>query len=235
MVVRLWAVMLLALFLSMPARAQSSRAVSTDETIKIDTLLVNLPVVVSDKEGRYIPNLAMSDFTLYDSGVKQEIAFFAPEAAPLQLLLLIDVSAKAAPNLRAMQRAATDLVHNLRPEDKAAVITFADDITALNQDFTSNKEEVVAAIGKIKAGGRNRLYDALTFYTGSVLKQLKGRKALALFTAGGDTFSSLSADAAIAAASECGALTYVLHFEPSEAAFNNLPSESARSVPGPKG
>ena len=46
------------------------------EVYKVDTRLISVPVVVSDRDGRYIPNLKATDFTVLQDGVKQNIEFF---------------------------------------------------------------------------------------------------------------------------------------------------------------
>src|ERR671936_644546 len=47
------------------------------ESIKIETALVTVPVVASDRNDLYIPDLREEEFTLYEDGVKQELVFFA--------------------------------------------------------------------------------------------------------------------------------------------------------------
>lgn len=47
-----------------------------DQTIRITTELIQLDVVVTDKDGRVVKGLTKEDFTLFDSGKKQQISFF---------------------------------------------------------------------------------------------------------------------------------------------------------------
>jgi len=63
-----------------------------DDVLKLGATLVNVPVVVSDRQGRYISGLKKDDFTVYQDGVKQKISVFATDEEPLNIALLIDTS-----------------------------------------------------------------------------------------------------------------------------------------------
>src|SRR5438445_13021627 len=67
-----------------------SRAQDAGDTIKIDTRLVSVPVIVSDRNGHYVPNLTAADFTVLQDGSPQNIEFFATTEEPLTVALLID-------------------------------------------------------------------------------------------------------------------------------------------------
>ena len=55
------------------ARAQA-QDVQRNESIRINTTLVSVPVVASDRQGRYIAGLKVEDFTLYQDGLLQRSA-----------------------------------------------------------------------------------------------------------------------------------------------------------------
>src|SRR5689334_21621154 len=60
------------------------------QTVRIDTTLVSVPVVVSDRQGRYVSGPKASDFTLYEDNVKQPVDFFADTEEPISVALLLD-------------------------------------------------------------------------------------------------------------------------------------------------
>lgn len=64
------------------------------ETIKIDTNLVTVPVIASSRGGLYISDLRKEEFSLWEDGVAQQIAFLATVNAPFHLVLLLDTSAQ---------------------------------------------------------------------------------------------------------------------------------------------
>ena len=47
----------------------SAQGKPVDEPIKVETKLVSVPTIVSDRDGRYIPNLTAADFTLGGSSI----------------------------------------------------------------------------------------------------------------------------------------------------------------------
>src|SRR5262245_46502937 len=60
--------------------------------VKIDTELVNLNVVVTDKSGQRVRGLVKDDFEVFEDGARQEISHFVAEERPLKLVLLFDAS-----------------------------------------------------------------------------------------------------------------------------------------------
>src|SRR5262249_27489197 len=73
-------------------RQGEQRQGGQEETIKVDATLVNIPVTVSDEQGRFIPGLKNEDFELYEDDVRQGISFFSADNVPFSLALVLDVS-----------------------------------------------------------------------------------------------------------------------------------------------
>jgi len=122
--------------------ACSAEAAAQDEVIKIDTTLVSVPVVVSDRQGRYVRDLKATDFTVFKDGVQQKIEFFASTDEPINVALLIDTSHSTHPVIDDIKRAAERFLKLLGPRDKAAVVSFDNSTTVLSH-FTSD-------IGRLK-------------------------------------------------------------------------------------
>src|SRR3954454_14123261 len=85
-----------------------------DDTIKVNTAIVSVPVTVSDRDGRYIPDLKFSDFSLRRDGVDQKIDFFASTEEPISVAILIDTSQSTRPVLGEIKKAAERFVKALR-------------------------------------------------------------------------------------------------------------------------
>src|SRR6185437_4438717 len=109
----------------------TAQEVGPDDVIRVKTTLVNSPVLVIGRDGKYIPNLRREDFEVYENGVKQDIAYFAPVENPFTVALLIDTSRSALFDLQDIQEAAIAFVEKMRPNDRALVITFASDVAVL--------------------------------------------------------------------------------------------------------
>jgi Ca-activated chloride channel family protein len=79
------------------ALALASVALFGQSTFKVDVKLVRLLVTVKDSKGTLMGSLEKPDFTVFDSGVKQEVAVFEHHTAlPLSVALLIDTSGSTA-------------------------------------------------------------------------------------------------------------------------------------------
>jgi hypothetical protein len=58
-----------------------------DDVIKIDTNLVTVPAIVSDRQNRYIAGLKAENFTILKDGQKQNIEYFLAEELRKQYLI----------------------------------------------------------------------------------------------------------------------------------------------------
>src|SRR5687767_15911358 len=113
--------------------------------IKVETTLVTLPVSVTDRNGRYIPNLRKEDFRLWEDGVEQDVAFFASVDKPFSVVLMIDTSGSTRFRIQDIQDAAIAFVNQLRPDDQVMVVSFDDDVRILTE-FTGNRNRLRDAI-----------------------------------------------------------------------------------------
>lgn len=59
--------------------AQQPQSPEQDEVIKVDTALVQLHAVVTDRKGQLVDNLKQEDFAIYENGTPQELKFFSLE------------------------------------------------------------------------------------------------------------------------------------------------------------
>ena len=57
------------------------------ETVKTDTDLVSIPVIATDSNGKYVGDLLQSEFSIFEDGVQQQVAFFAKTSVPFHVLL----------------------------------------------------------------------------------------------------------------------------------------------------
>ena len=162
--------------------------IDPDDVIRVKTTLVNSPVLVLGRDGKFVPNLRQEDFQIFENGVKQEISYFAAVDEPFTVALLIDTSRSTVFDLEDIQSAALAFVEKMRPRDRASVISFSDEIKVIAEP-ASDRETLRRAIKSIRAGGGSRVYDAIDFVLARHLNQVKGRTALVLFSDGVDNDS----------------------------------------------
>jgi Ca-activated chloride channel family protein len=194
--------------------AQESRRRAADApTIRLQVDMVSLPVVVTDREGRRITNLEKENFRVFENGLAQEIAGFAATDEPVTVALLLDTSGSTERQLARIQNAAIDFVNQLHPDDEVAVLSFADDVR-LQHDFTIDRDKNEYGIKKTRPGGSTAAYEAVWLALEEVLKPIKGRKALVLFTDGVDTCSrKASKKETIELAKETRATVYCVYYD----------------------
>lgn len=183
-----------------------------DQVVKLESTLVNIPLLVSDRSGRYIPQLRKDDFVLYEDGMQQEIASFGSEEVPFHVALLLDVSPSVEDNIPDIQEAALAFVRQLRPQDRVMVVSFARDINYLT-DFTNNRQELEWAIRRVRTGSGTSVYDAVYETVARRMRGIDGRKALILLSDGEDTTSHRADhDDAINIVTESDVLVYGIRY-----------------------
>lgn len=165
-----------------------AQEVGPDDVIRVKTTLVNSPVLVIGRDGKFVPNLRREDFEVYENGVKQEITYFAPVENPFTVAIVIDTSRSALFELGDIQEAAVAFVDKMRPNDRALVVSFSADVNVLAEP-TSDHEALRAAIRSARPGGNSRVYDAINLVLANHLAKIEGRTALILFTDGVDNDS----------------------------------------------
>lgn len=200
-----------------------------DQTLKIDTALVSVPVIVSDRQGRYVSGLKASDFTLYEDHTKRQIDFFADTEEPINVALLLDTSKSTTLVLDDIKRAAKDFVKQLRPQDRAMIVTFDYHETALCE-FTANHKTLERAIGNARIGERpgTKLRDAVYDVMTEELKSVKGRKAIVVLTDGKDHGSEITDQLLLDGAAEADTLIYSVFYASSPPGMMRNPQGRGR-------
>jgi VWFA-related protein len=125
---------------------------AADERLEISTTLVLLDVQVLDwRTGQAVRGLRAADFSLYEDGVKQEIAHFSYDQLPLSVVLLVDVSGSVVPFMERLQQGARQALEKLKPEDEVAVLAFGKEVW-LTRAFTRDRAAQLAALRDLSTG-----------------------------------------------------------------------------------
>ena len=159
---------------------------STEKPIKLEARLVNLNVSAVDHAGVAAANLTRDDFSVYENGVKQNIAFFETNDQPVNLLLLLDLSQSTRNKIKLIKKAATRFVDSLLPADRVAVAAFTRHFYQVS-DFTADHKLVKERIDRIKnLDGGTAYYDAMWSSINLLDAAGNSRKALVVLTDGVD-------------------------------------------------
>ena len=208
----------LAVFLALPICASLASTLAqerqTDAPIKVQTTLVSVPVIVSDRQGRYVSGLKVADFKLYQDRAEQPISVFDAVEEPLNIALLLDTSHSTAKVLGDIKKAAGNFLKELRPQDRAMVMSFDYDIHLLSQ-LTPDRKALEKAVKSAKVGEEfgTVLRDAVSEVVDRSFKRVDGRKAIIVLTDGKDVGSRISEQAVFDQAAESGAMIYTVFFE----------------------
>ena len=163
--------------------------VGEGDVVRVNTSLVTVPVSVSDRNGRFIADLQREDFTVFENGVEQQIAYWEPAEKPFTVALLLDTSPSTQFHLWQIKEAAIAFAKQLRPQDRVLIVSFNDQVLLLTE-VTNDMNLISAVINQnAQMGNATRVYDAVHLVIKEQLNKIKGRKAIVLFTDGVDTAS----------------------------------------------
>jgi Ca-activated chloride channel homolog len=154
-----------------------------DDNVQLRARLVSLTVTVMDPYGRFVTGLTKKNFDVFDDNVKQEIAHFSDEDAPITLGIVYDVSGSMSDLTSRSFQALRRLFETSHQEDEYFIIAF-NDRAKLVQDFTTSPSEIMSRVIFVKAKGSTALYDGV--YLG-IEKAKQGRhkkKALLIISDG---------------------------------------------------
>jgi VWFA-related protein len=188
--------------------------VSEGDVIRVDTSLVSVPVSVLDRNGRFIPDLKREDFTVFENGVQQSIAYFEPADKPFTVALLLDTSPSTQFHLWQIKEAAIAFAKQLRPQDRVLVVSFNDQVLLLTE--VTNDQNVITSVIQEYAnmGTATRVYDAVHLVIKERLNKIKGRKAIVVFTDGVDTASyQATYESTMREVEELDALIYPIKYD----------------------
>ncbi|MBX3279161.1 MAG: VWA domain-containing protein [Acidobacteria bacterium] len=181
--------------------------------VRVDTVFVTVPVIITDRFGQFVTGLDRSDFSINEDGKPQEISTFSSTEAPFNVALLIDTSRSTHRKLSAIRKAALTFVKQLQPNDRVMIVTFDDSVRFVS-DLTSDRQQLQRAIDSVRSSYATSLYDAIYKTINEKLAPLSGRKAIVVLTDGVDTASKITDfDGALELVSTTGIISYAIQYE----------------------
>lgn len=160
-------------------------------TIRINTDLVIIPVMVTDRNDRAVTGLERDHFRLWEDKVEQTITHFSAEDVPVSIVFAFDVSGSMARKLGLARLAVDQFLDKANPEDEFALVSF-DDQVHLVQPFTINHEEIQSRMLLLAAKGRTALLDAIVLSMDQMKHARHSRKVILIVSDGGDNSSRYS-------------------------------------------
>jgi len=182
--------------------------------MKVDVRLVNVVATVTDERGRYVGGLTADDFTLEEDGIVQKIAHFSQDTdIPVSVGIVLDTSGSMDRKIRTAVDSVDRFLRRIHPDDEIFLMTFSSQ-PALRQEFTSDREKLSEALGKIRPVGGTSLYDALSQSLQVIRKGRHDKRAILLISDGQDTSSVRTLDHVLQLIRESELLVYSLGITP---------------------
>jgi Ca-activated chloride channel family protein len=186
--------------------------------------LINVAVTVTDRSGRFVPGLRKEDFVVYEDDVRQDVTHFSAERVPVSLGLVVDTSGsmegeKWEHAVSAIDRFLLDL---LGGDDEVFMYRFSFDAT-LVQGWTSNRERLSDAMGRIFPRGGTAMYDAVAAAVPLAASGHNRKKAIVIISDGNDTNSVTTVQEVKQAIRESEVLVYAVGIDGDDRFTTNGP------------
>jgi len=204
---------LLQLLLTTLATAQTEPG----STIRVATDLVTLNISISDRTRQgmasaALPKLGIENFTIFEDGIRQEIAAFSSTETPFNLALLIDTSGSTRDDLDLIQRGARRFFDALRTDDRLAIVQFNSQVELL-RDLTADRGKLEQGLRLLDRGTGTSFYDAIKLTIEDVLGGVRGRKIIVVLTDGVDSYGHLTWERIRPVVESAGATIHVLRLD----------------------
>jgi VWFA-related protein len=192
------------------------------EIVRVDALV--------ERDGKPVPDLTAEDFEVFDNGVRQTIDQVLSAEEPIDVMLTLDTSASLdQAELARLADAVRSAVADLRPGDRAGLITFSEELSQL-LPLTGRLDLLPDALSRVHASGATTLVDAA--YAALLTTRARGRRALALvFTDGMDTWSWLEPAWVLAVAKRSETVVYTVELRETVLPFVRIPGVRGRMDP----
>ena len=225
-----------------PQGQQPQNLTDNGPIIKLQANEVNLIFTVTDRHGRYIPNLKLSDFALLDDGraPAKVTSFHQQINLPLRVGLVIDASTSIRSRFQFEQQSATEFLLDILKarSDRAFVMGF--DVTpTVTQNWTNDIDKLESGVNRLSPGGGTALFDAVyTACRDKLLDESRGqepvRKAMVLISDGDDNQSRVRPDEAIKMCERAETIIYAIstNWTPSRGKGDKVLTDMAEATGG---
>ena len=238
---------LLALFtLTSVLAAEEASDDSGVPTYRSTVSEVRVTFFATDESNHPVATLTTSDFAVVDNErvVRNFRSFMHTDETSLDVVALVDLSESVAPRFRVAMSDVLQLVAREQsiPDDNIAVLSFGGAFggalggihPAILCSSGCRSSDSAAKLLALKGGGATPLFDALIFAADFIShhRRAGARSVLILFSDGNDTISLHSADDALEAVLDAGALIYSVDMETSknQASYQTSGSAFLRQV-----
>src|SRR6266571_3795255 len=201
----------------------SAEEVSEGDVVRVETQLVTVPAVVTDRTGHPLTALRAENFVVFEDGKAERVTNFATTEAPFEIALLLDTSGSTREELGLIRDAANAFINALRPGDRVAVIAFNNApgngaplaVVEVLAPVTDDRNALRRAIENLGTSNGTPFYDALGRVADQLFRQpprpeIRGRRAVVALTDGHDSTSDSGYEDARAKLLRSGVASYFI-------------------------
>ena len=174
-----------------PAGSPSPSPPATQDSLKIFTEEVVLPVRVTDQRGRFDPTMHQDELLVLEDGVPQKV--MSARQVPAQILLLISTAGDLNPAMKAniSKQVAAHFVSRLKRGDRIALVQYGRRVQTI-QNWTEDLDATSHAIQtKLSSNSGANLAAALAAAVSRFAETPAGNRHLVLITDGVNDSSDL--------------------------------------------
>jgi VWFA-related protein len=209
-----------------PAQPQtntSNEEVDEGDVVRVETQLVAVPAVVTDRTGRPLTGLRTENFVVLEDGKPQRVTNFATTEAPFEVALLLDTSGSTRDELNLIREAANAFISALRAGDRVGIVAFNNTprngsplaTVEVLSGLESDRQALRIAIQHLGTSNGTPFYDGLGRVADQVFRdppreEVRGRRAVVALTDGVDSSSDSDYGDARAKLARAGVACYFI-------------------------
>src|SRR5437867_6530519 len=204
-------------------RSSPAEEVSEGDVVRIETQLVTVPAVVTDRNGHPLTALRAENFVVFEDGKAERLTNFATTEAPFEIALLLDTSGSTREELGLIRDAANAFISALRSGDRVAVVAFNNApgngaplaTVEVLAPVTDDRKLLRRAIENLGTSNGTPFYDALARVADQLFRdpprpEIRGRRAVVALTDGVDSTSDSGYEEARAKLLRAGLASYFI-------------------------
>ncbi|HVS20912.1 MAG TPA: VWA domain-containing protein, partial [Pyrinomonadaceae bacterium] len=201
----------------------SAEEVSEGDVVRVETQLVTVPTVITDRTGHPVSGLRAENFAVFEDGKPQRLTNFATADAPFEIALLLDTSGSTRNEIGLIRNAANAFIAALRSGDRVAIVAYNNAprngstvaVVEVLSALTSDRKMLRNAIDNIGTSNGTPFYDSLGRVADQVFREppreeVRGRRAVVALTDGVDSTSDSGYDDARAKLLRAGVACYFI-------------------------
>jgi Ca-activated chloride channel family protein len=158
----------------------------------VDLALVN--VTVTDPFDRMVVGLDQDNFRIYEDGVEQEIIAFSSEDVAISVGVILDLSGSMGNKIDKARAAVTEFLKTANISDDFFLVGFHSH-AELMSPFTDDSEYIQSSVLLAAPHGATALLDAVYLGLSYIRNSKHKKRALLIFSDGGDNHSRHSEEA----------------------------------------